>query len=425
MRQTDGQPIFRQNLINFAGTAIVGLIGYLYLLSSGRLLGPSHYAVVAAMFSVYYLLTVPSLSLITVAARYTAALESRQELAQLHDVLGQLNVAVLFVSGIGTALYVGASVPLGAFLQVPRAAVLALSPAVFLLLFVSLNRGILQGQQRFVWLSSLQVLEVAVRLTAAVVLILAGFEAAGALSALGIALAVSFLVSLLPLRSIARVPKRLHVDIAALATLTLPTVGAIACVTLLYNVDILLVNHLFDSHTAGIYSSVATMSRVVFLLTASITAVMVPRIAVLESSGQSSIRVVGASVLGVMVVALGFVVAFLVFPTTLIFALGPRFSDGVQYLPVFALSMGCLSVANLLVNYFLVLRDYRFLPLLVAAAVAECLLIWTYHGDLWSVVIVVLAVIAVATGGLSLLLWARAVKEANQKRLDSLSELLR
>src|SRR5207253_9601083 len=97
--------------------------------------------------------------------------------------------------------------------------------------------------------------------------------------------------------------------------------------------------------------------------------------------------------------AVGLAVTYAVVPGLVVLPFGSAFSPVKPYLWPFALALGMLTVANLLINYFLSIGSARFAAPLVAACILETGLIAVFHADpgqiLWMVVASMTALAAV------------------------------
>jgi O-antigen/teichoic acid export membrane protein len=386
------EPLIWQNAIYFAGNLFALALAFLYQFLCGRLLGTERYSAVAAIFSLYFILLVPGLIVTTMGMRQAAVLHAAARLGELRLLFRRLTwrlVAASAVGAIGFALLVGI---IAAFLRVPSTTLLVLVPAIVLLLPMSFNRGLLQGEQRFIWASSVPLVEAGTRTGLALILIAWGFGATGAILALSIGVVVSYAASLWPMRHVSRrardgTERRLMVP-----TFLWPTVIAILGITLLYTVDVLLVKHFLPPRESGIYGSIVTLGRIIFMVTTSITTVMFAQVAARFSQARPTGRILGASAVLVATIAVVIILTFIAAPGLVLWPFGPSFRTAAPYLPLFGGAMTMLSLANLLVNYLVAIHNARFVFVLILADLAELVLISVFHHDLWTVIAIVFGV---------------------------------
>jgi O-antigen/teichoic acid export membrane protein len=395
--------LVRHNAIYFVGSLLVLAFAASYQFLSGRLLGPREYASVASVFSVFSLLLVPGLIVSMVASRYTASLIAGARLGELRLFIRKLSIFLGITSAIAAAVFLVASPLIAEFLRLPTGTVASLTPAILLILVISLNRGILQGEQRFVSLSLVQLLDALTRAALAATLIILGLGANGAIFAISIGLLVSYGASLWPLRPLVFGGTAPGVEAGHVARFAVPAAAAVAGTTLLVNIDVLLVKHFLNPDQAGVYASVATLGRLVFMVTASITAVMFPRVAALEHLGHQSRRTLQISALAMVGTATAAVLVLALAPSLALLPFGPAFTSAGPYLPLYGVGMGAMALSNLIVSYFLALRDNRFVPVMVIGVIGEVGLISIFHASLWQVVVIVMVVGIAMVLGLALL----------------------
>lgn len=391
--------LLRQNLTFFSGSLLVGLFGYVFQFASGRLLGLSGYSVVASAFAFYNLVAISLLVVLTITMRHTAALHGAGNLPGLRYLFRRLTVMMLAVGVIASAGYVALSSQLALFLRVPQPALLALAPAIAVTLAAGVNRGTLQGLSWFGRLSAVITIETAGRAALAAFLILLGFRATGALAGVSAAMLLGYGLGLIPLRHLLRGGMAAPVPMRHVLSFAMPTVAAVGGITFLYNADIVLVGH-YLSNRAGVYASAATLGRIVYFATYSITGVMFPRVSAQIARGESATRTLQLSAAAMCAIAAVLVAGFAVLPNLALLPFGSGFLSAAPYLPVFGLAMALLSIANLLANYLLASGNRTFIYVLGGACIAEVAIISNFHQSIWQVLWAVLVVLAMTVSGL-------------------------
>jgi O-antigen/teichoic acid export membrane protein len=405
LRQTPdarGESFFRQGVVYFVGSLVALLLGYVYHFASGRLLGPRGYAPVAAIASLYFLLLVPGQLVLTIAMRYSTLARASTQDGRFSAMLRYLMRVSRLWSLLGAILFAACAPLVAAFLRIPLFAVVALAPAVLLLLVTSVNRGVIQGKQRFLALSGLLILDSFARTVSAVALVMIGLGATGAILGFGIGLAASYAASI-PLTKGLRSGPRDSLDRTELYHFAVPVAASVLGISLFYTTDVVLVKHFFEPLQAGIYASVSTLGKIVLMATISITGAMFPRVASAESRGNNEIRILLGSASAITLVSAFIVLTFALAPRFALLPFGGQFEAAAPYLPAFGIAMSLVAIANLLTNYLLAIQDYRFILILVGAAIGEVAGIWIFHADLWQVIWCVLALAGITVLALSCL----------------------
>jgi O-antigen/teichoic acid export membrane protein len=379
--------LLRNSVIYLAGGVVAGLLGYVFHFVTGRLLGPSGYADVAAVLAALYIISIPALVVQTVTARFVSLATGRSEQGAIPGILLRVTAASLAFGAAGALVLVVLAPAIAGYLQLPRPQlVYVLALAGVLSLIVTVNRGALQGMRRFWSLSANTILDLGVRLVAAVVLIGAGLGALGGILALLAGPLVAYVQGLFLLRrpaggAAARAPSLTEVGRYALSA----SIGAIG-VTYLFNADVLLAKHYLPAGDAGIYAAGSVLARAVYFLGLTVAAAMFPEVATLHARNQAHFHVVDRSLLMLGGVAGGLVLVYLTLPSLVLLPYGDSFAAVRPYLGPFAAALGLLALANLLVTYFLSVDSRRFALPLAGACVLETALIVAFHAGVAQIV---------------------------------------
>jgi O-antigen/teichoic acid export membrane protein len=157
-------------------------------------------------------------------------------------------------------------------------------------------------------------------------------------------------------------------------------------ITLQYSLDVIIVKHYFDPHTAGLYAGVASVARIIFFLTASVALVLMSWVKLGAGAGQNRKVLLGS--LGLTAAAgLPVVIACVWQPhkiTTLL--MGNAYQSVADILPKLAVAVFVIAIINVFVSYFLALRRYGMAPALLAGAVITYWLMVTHHATLNAIV---------------------------------------
>lgn len=398
--------ILRNNAIYLAGTLAAGALGYVFHFLTGRLLGPAQYAVIASAVAALYILNLPALVVQIVSARFTSVAAGRSQLGNVPGLLLQ-------VSGLGLAvgLLVSAGLlifraPLSGYLQVSDQRVIGILAAASLLaILVSAARGALQGLRRFVALSVNTALDLGTRVISATGLILLGLSTLGGLLALVIGPAVAYVASLFLFGGLREAARGARAPLRQVGGYAVMSAIAAVGTTYLYNVDVLLSKHYLAAASAGIYAAASVLARVVYFLGLTVTAVMFPEVSTLHARDEPHYHVVDLSLGLVGAVAVGLVVTYALAPGLVVLPFGSSFSPVRPYLWPFAIALGMLTVANLLINYFLSIGSARFAIPLIAACVLETGLIASFHsgpGQILEMVVISMSTLAATLGAMYL-----------------------
>jgi len=255
------------------------------------------------------------------------------------------------------------------------------------------NKGLLQGVQKFSAVSLIGVLEMALRLGLGILLVKIGFAVSGALSAVILATAIGYAATFFPIRKIFKnshqdkVSKFHLFDKKEIGKYFGPAFLSSLLLIIALNLDVILVKHYFSPADAGMYSAVSAIGKIILYVTAPIISVMFPMISEKTVSGEKHYKLLFFSLMFVIVGALIVLAAYVIAPAKIIGLLyGSQYVSLFYLLPEIGLAILLYSLINLLTNYYLVVKDFRFLWFFLIAVAGLTLAISQFHSSLLLVV---------------------------------------
>jgi O-antigen/teichoic acid export membrane protein len=376
----------RHNAIFFFGSVLVGALNYLYYPVLGRLMAPASFGEVQTIVSLFLqlsiFLTVLSLVVVNIVTNTTGE-GQRNELVFEFEKLAVAVAVVLVIS----SLVFGKQ--LQSFLQFtsPWPFVL-LALAVLVNVPFTLRAAVLRGKQRFGLVSAANIIAAGGKIALSAGLVLIGLSTSGAIGGLVLAqLAAGVFVVVwafkLGLRH-ARGRRRFGLpDMRRLAPELkyglFVLVGSLA-ITLQYSIDVIVAKHYFDAHTAGLYAGIASVARVIFFLTVSVSQVLLSAVRLRHRPQQNS-QLLFRSLILVSIVGLPALLLLAITPGTAVkLLMGGSYEALSPLLPRLSLAVFIVSILNLLAIYYLALRRYSVA--IVAAlgmALTYVLLLWRHQ----------------------------------------------
>jgi O-antigen/teichoic acid export membrane protein len=370
-----------------AAVLATNVLALVFTVVFARTLGPSGYGSLAALISAFIILMVPGSALQIATARevsHALADDDPAAGAGVRRWLGHLAVATVVVAIVAIPLR---SV-IAAVIHVDQQWAAAAVPVTAMLwAMVSVERGALQGFQRYKLVGGSLVGEAACRLAFAIPLVAVGLDVTGAFLGSGLALIAMGLLLAVPLHD--RLP--LLASGAGkgvrdlLAGSWVPVVG-LTLLFALQEVHVIVVKHEASSDAAGSYAVAAVAAKAIIWIAVGLGMYLLP-----EAARRSK---TGVDARPILVRTLGLIAAASV-PMVLIYAaaghqlLGAVFGEDLTgasgALPWLALAMGLLACAYLSVQYLLALGRASFIWVLGVAAVIEVLLLARIGADLTGV----------------------------------------
>lgn len=381
--------LLTSSLIFFTGTMVFSVFNYLYNTFMGRFLGPADYSILGSLLAFISIVTIPTNAVATIAMRFAAHYHARGQDSAIHTFLRQLTKRLGLVGLAGTLLLAAVSLPLSSFLHLPSPVpALLIAPVIIFAILLPLNRGILQGLQRFFDAIVNQNIDPLLKFSLGLLFVKLGLGINGAIIAISIGAFVAYLASYLPLRSVLRHrPSRVASIPSEVKQYSALALVAFLLATLLMNVDILLVKHFLPPHQAGLYAALSTMGKIVLFVTTPIVSVMFPMISDLQGRNKKHYQILIQSFLLVTLIGTAVVTSYYLFPQFVVKILyGSAYASVAPLLGFFGVTMLLYSLINLWVNYFLSIGDRVFVWLLGLSVGVEIVLLSLRH-DSFSLVI--------------------------------------
>jgi O-antigen/teichoic acid export membrane protein len=382
----------RHNTVFFLGSVAVGALNYLYYPILGRMLAPASFGEVQTLVSLFLQLGIflSVLSLVTV--NIVANAESEKQRNALVIEFEKLALAISLVLLFGTLMF---RTKLQSFLQFDSSwpfVLLALS--IVITVPFTLRGAFLRGKQRFGLASAANLVGAGTKLAASALLVAAGLGTAGAIGGLVLAqsLACALVVWWAVRLGLIRERGKRHAGMPNVRLLlpelkyaSLVLVASLV-ITVQYSIDILVIKHYFDAHTAGLYAGIASVARIIFFLTASIALVLMPSVRLRNTAAENhALLVKSLALFGVL--ATPVLLLFAAFPKVIVGTLmGSSYEGTTGLLPRLSLAIFIISILNLAVSYYLALRRYGIAVVVVLGAAITYALMLANHGSIAAVV---------------------------------------
>lgn len=376
----------KDNLILFVGSLSAGVLGFVFHFYIGRTLGPANYSVLGVILSIVYIMGIGLNTLQTGITKYISDLNARKEYSKISYLINQL-IKKLTKYGIILLLIFLAITPLLAkFLHIEIIPLLIISPCILILMILPVNRGSLQGLQRFKGLSWNLVIEGVIKLFGAAMLVLLGLNVYGAIIAIVLSYTVPFFAGFYPLRDIIK-RKKEKFNINKIYRFSIPILIALISLTLFYNIDVILIKHFFSEMETGYYVAASKLGLILFFATLSISQVMFPKVSELYKKKENPIHLLKKSLLISLLIIIPAIIIFYSLPGLIVNILfGPQFSEAVPYVGPFSVIIGLFSLVYILTFYNLSINKKRFLYILVTFNLVQVGLITLFHSTIFQII---------------------------------------
>lgn len=340
-------------------TMIVNGGNYLYNLWLGRTLGPADFSEVGLLLTFLLILSFAGMTYQLVASKFMIDLEDHLIKPFIHLVKKRS-----WQFGIGfTVLIMAFSGGITDFFHLKNQwAVILFALSVPLYFLLSTERGLLQGRQSFVGLSLSYQLEIWSKFIATVLLLYIFRDQAG------VAISLSMLLSIfiskyfrnteftISSSSEIKIPKHIIKKILMFAGFTLGY--ELIQIAINYG-DLLMVKHYFDPQTAGLYTAVALIGRIIYFITWMMVMVLIPTILQKRKEGLPYKNIMFSYLIVITVASLLIITLSAGFPElTIRLLFGDEFIPFAPMLWKYALATSLFALANLFIYYFISIEYY-------------------------------------------------------------------
>jgi O-antigen/teichoic acid export membrane protein len=392
-----------------AAVIVVNVLALIFTIIFARALGASGYGSLAVLISAFVILMVPGSALQIAAARevsHDIAVGSPGAGAGTHRWLVRLAIGMVLVALLAIPL----RSLIGALINVDDLWAAAAVPVTAMLwTIVCVERGVLQGFQRYRVVAFSLVGEALARILFAAMLVVAGLDVTGAFLGSSLALAAVALVLLRPLgRQLTRLQDAPKTDVRLrdlLAGAWVPVVG-LTLLLGLQELHIIIVKHQASDDAAGSYAVAAVAGKAIMWVAIGLGMYLLPEAARRGKTGVDARPVLMRTLALVVAAAIPMLLIYAVAGEQLLGAVfGDDLTDASTALPWLGLAMSLLAGVYLAVQYLLAMGRAIFIWVLGVAIVVEVVVLIAIGPDLTAIAIALFAVQGVCAAITFLLAW--------------------
>jgi len=330
---------------------IANVFAYLFHIFMARYLGPAGYGELGSLLAIFMILSVPVGTIQTVITKFVARFRAKEE----HGKIGSLmfsSIKKLLTYGVFTFLVVSLLSPfIASFLHIDSSIpVIIIGVTVLFSVILPINRGVLQGLQKFNSLALNNVLEAVFRLVIGVLLVLIGFGVNGALIAFGLGYFGAFLLAFFSLKKYFN-KRDSNINVKEIYRFTYPVFLAVLFINLIVNIPTVFIKHFYSSEFTGLWNVSLTLARIILFVSSSISLVMFSKVSSLESSLEKK-KIFRKSLGLVLISSLFISLVFFFFSEFILLVLfGTSYLEGAVILKWLGFGIGIVAILNLNIFY--------------------------------------------------------------------------
>jgi O-antigen/teichoic acid export membrane protein len=384
----------RQAALVFVSSLFLNAGGFVFHAIASRALGVATYGQLYALISACTIVMLPVGLASPVIARFAA------EFAALHDQshVRAMTVDVARFFGIvglaGVGLAFALANPIGAFLHLPDWSIPTIAGISAFALLNAGFRAIAVGTQDFGTFAGSVCAEGAGKVLALVALLSFGLGLAGGVAGFAVgALAGCAVIAALLVRRYAGVAARaIRYDWRRIALSGVGAAAVTITVTLVGNVDVLVVKHFFNAAQAGLYSAAALGGKIIFYFVGFIPTVLLPQVTDRHVRGERTRHALLLAVVLFGAIAVCGFAGVKFFGLVLLHVLvGHAFDAAHGLLVGYTVAMLLLALIALLAYYGIATHRLAFAAPLLAGTATTLVSVAIFHATLTQVVEVLVA----------------------------------
>ncbi len=385
----------KQISLLFISSMVASVSNYFFQIFMGRSLGPADYGILASLFSLFSILSVPAGVLQTVTAKYTSNFKAHKELGKIAKLLKGLLKRVSLFGLVGFILFIIASKSISSFLHIPsRLPVIITGVALISAIISPIVGGAIQGLQAFGYLGIGMIIGALVKLFSGIFFVYLGLKVNGALLGLILGSLAGILFLVIPLKPIFTKNKvDYNIDFTEIYPYFLPTFIMLLCFMIITNIDLILVKHFFDPAQAGYYAAASIIAKIILYLPGAITLVMFPKTSELYALNKEHRPILKKSLFYGILLCGTALLLFLTIPSLIVkFIFGGEYILIIPLIGIFSSAMCFFALCSILFLYQLSIHELTFLKTLIIGTIAEVILITLFHTSLTQVISILLGV---------------------------------
>jgi O-antigen/teichoic acid export membrane protein len=385
------------SILLFASSILGGLLGYVYQVVTGRMLGENDFGLFVAVMALFGVLSSPMGGLTMMISRRVSEYRAKNQSEEIESFFAAIYFWVIL---IGILLFIAGYFGEPFFQKYLKTQnsiiVYFLYGLLFVSIFPAVNTAFLQGFQKFHFLALFGPSFFLLKILYTSLLIFLGLGVAGAIfGSLLAVLTISFLTFIaitseikgreIKSREIKSFLLNKHLSLKYGAPVMLANISF----AMMTNLDMVLVNYFFTSKEAGIYAAASVLGKAVIFLPHSIVVAFFPTAVENHTLERSSKKLLIQSI-SLAALLSGLAALFYLFFNRQIIDIlfGEAYFDAASILKYYGLAIFPLAFAMILESFLIAKNRILLSYLFVAAAPFQIIAVYFFHESLLQVVLI-------------------------------------
>lgn len=400
--------IFSGSVVMIAGGFLGSFANYLFHLVVARRLGPEDYGILNSLISLLYEFSIPIATLTIVIVRYVAFFKGQKRQSAIQSLFFKINKKLIFLTPFLLVFFLILLPLISDFLRLPSPVLYFFLVLSFIIsLFPAVGKSFLQGLSLFSPVAGIGVFESFFRLILTIILLLLGFGLLGAvfpyliMSVISLLMTFYFTKNLLNRKNQEPIPEKKEIFNFILPVF-LNNLGMTALITS----DIILARHFLPAETAGLYSSVSTLGKIIYFAASPAISVILPVVSEENAAKKNSGKSIFYGLLIIGLISMAALPVFIFLPKLMILLLfGERYLSMEPFVPYFAVGIILYTFCAAFLNISLAKRAILPAVFVCLAAALQIVLLMTFHNSISQIITTFIVVCSLLLFSLLLYYW--------------------
>lgn len=384
-------PLIAGSLVIFFGSTFGNFLNFIFNIFISRNLTVQDYGTVASLMAIINLFGISAGAITPTIVSFTSESFLKNDLSYVKGVYLKILKPFALMAGIFLVLFFIFGDLISKFLNITNGtALLAITGIIIFIGFISvLNLSLFQSKLSFKLMSFLNLTSSTLKLSLGIAFVFSGLKAIGVMLAILAAYLAPYLLGFVFLRFLfVKRVERVEVDFKKLLRFALPSGLALLGLTAIISTDLVLVKHLFDTNSAGIYAGLALVGKVIFFFTAPIGVVMFPLMARRHTNQKGGGKLVPLSLILVALASFGITIFYFLFPDFVIslFLKNKEYLSASPYLGLYGVFISLYSLCSIMMYYFLSIKKTWIYKPILGVAFFQALGIYLLHNSFGTII---------------------------------------
>lgn len=375
-----------------AGSLLANFFNFVYSIVMVRLLTPSDFGTLTSLNAIgtmpFVLISSISPLVVVITGSYFA--EKKYDLVKgVYIMMSKFFLVFSLIICVSFLIFIP---QIDIFFKINNIYLLLITDAVIFFTFMTaVNMSFLQSKLAFKFYVFIMLMIAIIKLFFSTLLVFLGFKIIGAVTGLFLSILIPGLLTLIPLRFVfdKKIKAYKEVDARVFLSFGIPTAVIGIGLSGLITSDLILVKHYFNSFTAGLYSGLSLMGRIIFFVSSPITAVMFPLVVRQYGKKENYTGTFALALALVLTSSAAISLFYTFFPefSTLFLLKKKEYLAIVPYITFFSINVALYSLLFVLANFYLSIKKTVIVYPVAVAALLQIFLIIFFHQNIWQVVV--------------------------------------